>query len=137
MTDKKSVPAGNKLNPDIKKVDVGIRELKTITIYPLSAHDQFDLTNRIVSVITDLSEKGELATLTNEEAVNFIQTVIRDNLQIILEYVVDEEERPSFDELTNNQIYTIVSTIFEVNYEGFLKNFKDLFKRAAELVPTT
>ncbi len=133
MSEKKTE---KKLNPDIKKVDVGVRELKTITIYPLSATDQFDLTNRIVSVITELSQKEELSSMSNEQAVEFIQTIIRDNLQVILEYVVDESERPSFEELTNNQIYTIVSNIFEVNYEGFLKNFKDLFKRAATLIPT-
>jgi len=125
-----------RLNPDIKKIDIGTRGLTTITIYPLSAKDQFDLTNRLVNTITALSEKDDFAQMTNEQALEFVQALIKDNLEVILEYTVDENERPTFDQLTNNQIYQIVAVIFEVNYEGFIKNFRDLFKRAAQLIPT-
>lgn len=123
-----------RLNPDINKVDIGVRELTTITIYPLSAKDQFDLTSRLVNTITVLAEKDDFAQMTNEKALEFVQTAIKENLEVILEYVVDEEERPTMDKLTNNQIYTIVAIIFEVNYEGFIKNFKNLFERGKVLI---
>ncbi len=123
-----------KLNPEIKEVEIGVRELRTIKIFPLSAKDQFDLTSRLVDVLSKMSEEFSTENVSNEEALIFIQTIISDNLEIILEYVVDEEQRPTFNELTNNQLYTIAETIFEVNYEGFLKNFQSLFKRAKSLI---
>jgi len=123
-----------RLNPDINKVDIGVRELTTITIYPLSAHDQFDLTSRLVNTITTLAENDQFKDMSNEQALEFIQTAIKENLDIVLEYAVDEPERPTMKDLTNNQIYNIVAIIFEVNYEGFIKNFKDLFERGKTLI---
>ncbi len=121
-----------KLNPEIKEIDIGTRELRTIKVYPLSANDQFQLANRLINSIDELSSVSDFKT--NEEAIGFMENLITENLQVILEYAVDEEERPSFDEMTNNQIYEIANAVFEVNYEGFIKNFKNLFNRAAGLM---
>ncbi len=127
-----------KLNPEIKEVEIGTRELRPIKIFPLSANDQFDLASRLMQAITDLGdeEKFDFSNITNEVALTFIQKLITENLSVILEYATDKDERPSFDELTNNQLYIIAEIIFEVNYEGFVKNLNNLFKRAIELMPT-
>lgn len=121
------------LNPDIKEVSIGIKELTPIKIYPLSIHDQFDITNRLVGIITDMST-GQKFT-DNETALSFLQRVISDNLDVILQYVTDEEERPDYSMLTNNQCYEIVEVIFQVNYEGFIKNFQNLIGRGMKLIP--
>jgi hypothetical protein len=67
--------------------------------------------------------------LKNEEALLFIQKIITDNLSKVLEYICDEEERPSMKELTNNQFCEIVNIVYEVNYEGMIKNLKDLSQK--------
>ena len=121
------------LNPDIKEVTIGIRELRNIKIYPLSVQDQFDITNRIVEVISGFSENQNFES--NEQALEFLQKIISDNLGVILEYVTDDEERPTYRELTNNQCFEIASIIFQVNYEAFIKNSQDLIKRITEILP--
>lgn len=121
-----------KLNPEIRDIEVGVKEIRSIKVYPLSANDQFELSNRLINAINDLGNMSDFST--NEEALNFFQRLITENLQVILEYAVEEQERPNFDELTNNQIYEIVEAIFEVNYEGFIKNFRNLFSRGAGLL---
>jgi len=123
-----------KLHPEIKVVDVGIRELRSITVYPLSAKDQFTLLNRLMTAIEEINADLNVENATNADALAVIQKCIFENLNVILEYVVDESERPDFDELTNNQIYEIANIVFEVNYEKAAKNFKDLVTRAQGLL---
>ena len=41
----------SRLNPDIKKADVGVRELKTLTIYPLSAAFQMNLAEDVSDLL--------------------------------------------------------------------------------------
>lgn len=126
-------PIKKKVNPDIKTVDIGVRDLRTITLYPLSAKDQIELSNKLVTVLSSMGESLNDET-TNEQALSFFQKVITENLEVILAYVVDENEMPKMDELTNNQLYVISNTIFEVNYEGFLKNFMGLYGRAKKIL---
>lgn len=121
------------LNPDIKEVHIGIKELSPIKIYPLSVQDQFEITNRIVDVISSMSDGVNLES--NEESLAFIQKVISENLGVILEYVTDDDQRPSFDRLTNNQCYEIAEIIFNVNYEAFIKNSQNLIERITSLLP--
>jgi hypothetical protein len=115
--------------PEIKKVTVGIRSPRTVTVYPLSMHDQIELVNDLASTIEALSKEFDLNDLKNEEALLFIQKIITDNLSKVLEYICDDEERPSMKELTNNQFCEIVNIVYEVNYEGMIKNLKDLSQK--------
>ena len=122
-----------KLNADIREVEVGVRELRKIKIYPLSAKNQFELTQKLLSVIDEVSTKFSSENMTNEDAITMLQILIEENLEVILEYVIDKEELPTFDELTNNQVYIIANIIFEVNFENAFVNFKGLVDRAKKL----
>lgn len=122
------------LNPDIKTIHVGIKQIRPVKIYPLSISDQEKLTSQVVQ-FSDQFSNIDWNAVKNEEALQVLKKIIMDNLTKILEYVTDDEERPSFDELTNNQFYEIVNAIFEVNYEGLVKNFQDLFLRMKNLMP--
>jgi len=119
-----------KLNPEIKTVQVGARQLRPVKIYPLSVSDQFELTKVLASAINQIAvDKAELLKKSEDEIVNEFREIIAGNLTTVLEFVCDKGESPTMDELTNNQVAEIITIIFEVNYEGLVKNFKDLFKR--------
>jgi len=124
---------GRTLNPDIKNINVGIKELREVKIYPLSMTDQFQLTEDLAQVISEMGSGVDFNSITNEDALQFMKKLLSENLIKILAYVTTEEERPTLDELTNNQFYEIANILFEVNYEGLLKNFKDLIMRAQGL----
>jgi hypothetical protein len=121
------------LNPDIKEINIGIKEVHPIKIYPLSIQDQFDITNRLVDVISQFGDQTNFES--NEDALKFLQEIITDNLSVILEYVTTEDDRPTFRDLTNNQCYEIAEVIFQVNYEAFVKNSQNLIERVMELLP--
>lgn len=121
------------LNPDIREVHVGVKTLRKTHVYPLSLHDQEQLTGIVVGFVNSFSDIN-FNDISNEKALELIKDFIKDNLFKIMEFVIEEKERPTLIELTNNQFYQIVNDIFEVNYEGLIKNFQDLFKRAKNLM---
>jgi hypothetical protein len=137
----KAVSNLQKLNPEIKVVQVGVREIKPVHIYPLSMKDHMDLFDMLGKTILTLGESYDFQNLGDEEsigvAVKFIQEIIMENLVKILEFVTDESERPTLDELTNNQFMEIANNVFEVNYEGFVKNLKNLTQKIRGMMPET
>lgn len=122
------------IKPEIREITVGIKEPRTITIYPLSMQDQFDLIDTLQGTINEIAQTYNFDDLKNEEALAFLQTVITKNLSMVLEYVTTDKERPTFKELTNNQFFEIVNIVFEVNYEGVIKNSKDLFQKITKMI---
>jgi len=125
----------SKLNPQIKTVGVGVRELREVKVYPLSVKDQFEITKEIADSINDIMGGFNFDNMTEAEAVDALAQLISENLTKILKYVCDEDKVPSVEELTNDQLSQFATIIFEVNYEGLIKNFKDLFERGKKLMP--
>lgn len=129
----------SKLNPDIKQIHVGIKELRKVHIYPLSMNDQLTLVDELSDAIEKLGnnkeeDSTEVRFKSTEEALEFLKTLITENLEHVLTFVTDEDERPKANEITNNQLFEIVDAIFVVNFEGMVKNFKNLFDRAKNLM---
>ena len=130
-----------KLNPDITSVEVGIEEIREVLIYPLSIKDH---TEKLPQILVEAYEafRSELANLTDlsnisqEEGFQMLdkfKDILYYNLEGILELVAKAEGRPTPEELTSNQLFQILETIFVVNYEGVLKNSMNLFKRVQAL----
>jgi len=123
------------INPDAKKVDVGVKKTRSITIYPLSINDQMKLTDKFTEVIEQFGQ-FDRENMTNADAINFFKDFLSKHLPEFMEFVIDPEEDavPGLDEVTNNQLAQIADTVFRVNYEELIKNFKDLFKRAQNMM---
>jgi len=130
-----------KLNPDITPVFVGIEEVREVKIYPLSLKDH---TEKLPSILVQGYEafRSEIASIDDinnvptEEGLKLVdkfKTILEEHLERLLVLVTKEESRPKMEELTSNQLYKILETIFTVNYEGVLKNSINLFKRVQTL----
>jgi signal recognition particle GTPase len=142
------------LNPQITEVEVGVKTLREVTIYPLSLADQGKMAKtlstvfqRVMESLSHLSEAPEesdglagtfeqvAAQLSNIDIAESIVNIIQENLEAVLKLVVDDEEQISTEELTNEQFYRLVEIIYEVNYEKTTKNFLALIKRARNEIP--
>ena len=119
-----------RLNPQIKDVEIGIRNLRSIKIYPLSVSDQLTATNLVTSALQ--------VFMTNKDVKNndllfvaFMLEQIRTNASEILKMVLDETESPEavLKEMSNEQMMVIVKAIYEVNYESLSKNVKSLLEK--------
>jgi hypothetical protein len=122
------MPEETKLNPQITDVEVGVRSLRKITIYPLSMGDQLKLTDLVINAITKQIGGGDAADLS----VAFIVKIIHENIGKILTMVSDEKET-ILDELSNSQALEIAEILFDVNYGSVSKNFKSLSEKLMTL----
>ncbi len=118
-----------KINPQVMEVEIGIRNLRTITIYPLSLGDQLEMSDIISNTLGSffaLEDQNELALAT------FIVELIQTNLEKIIGLVIPEDEKakPIMKELSNKQTVELVGLIFETNYGGeTAKNVQSLFEK--------
>ena len=117
----------NTINPDIKEVMVGVRNLRKLQIFPLSVIDQFKLTDLFTEVLGSLISKDIKQDVA---LIVFFTNILRSNLPKILELVIDESEdvKNLIGEITNNQLTDIAKTIYEVNYSYISKNVSGLLK---------
>lgn len=122
-----------RLNPQIAEVEVGIRNLRKIKVYPLSMADQIKLTDTITKAIAE-----QLASASGSDiaVISFITNLIKGNIGTILTMTTDEDGEQLLGELTNLQTAGIAETIYEVNYGVVAKNFKSLFGKLGILFPS-
>lgn len=124
------------LNPQIREISVGTKELRKVTIYPLSMADQFKMTDAIVDAAAQFSVL-DATKLNDMTIVATMITMIEGNLQDLFKLLLDEDEQVAFTELTNEQFTDIVSIVYEVNYENSIKKFQDLIGRVKMALPKT
>lgn len=119
-----------RLNPQIMEVDVGIRELRKIKIYPLSMGDQLELTDLISAALTAQFARDDWSDI---EIVSFIVNLINENLGKVLDMITDEGGQALIKDISNVQAAEIAEAIYTVNYESIAKNLKSLSGKVSKL----
>lgn len=125
----------SKLNPQVRTATIGVRTLRKIKIYPLSVGDQLNLSDLVIeslnkyNEITSDEKKSDMQVLS--EVVDFVMSLINENLDQILDKVTDREQDETevhlLDDITNEQALAIGKLIYEINFESLVKNVKSLF----------
>ncbi len=121
-----------RLNPEISKATVGVRELKEITVYPLSMADQLSMTNLISEAIKGFFEREDTSDV---EFAKFLSDLIQKNLETILTMITDEGQADLGD-ITNNQAVEIAETVYEVTFGSLVKKVKSLLEKVKEQFPS-
>ena len=92
------------LNPDIREITYGKKQLRKLTLYPLSAGDQFKVTNLVTGVVQELV-RGQQEGKTGDFAfMTAVMEALQKNLGQILILISDiseEEAATVIDQLTN------------------------------------
>jgi hypothetical protein len=115
-----------RINPEIKEIQIGIRELRTVKIYPLSFRDQ----SKASDIITEALNR--FLAGQNQADIVFVKSMLdllTERADQILSLVMDESEKGQdvLAELTNKQLLKIGEAIYEVNFEGIIKKAQGLF----------
>jgi hypothetical protein len=127
------------LNPRIRYTDIGIREVRKIKLYPLSVHDQMELSDLVTeAVLTFFSNEEGKEEKSDAETLSFAIETVKANLGRILEIITDPEEKVSLKEIDNTQLSVIVTDIVDANYTNntLSKNAKSLFEKIQSLFPS-
>jgi len=127
-----------KLNPQVAEIEIGIRNLRTIKVYPLSVGGQLSMTDLVTKGLQGFFEaQGDFVTTEQDVAfVAFLTTLINENLGKIIEMVTDEKGAV-LDEMTNVQAAAFAEIIFDMNYGEVLKNAQSLAEKVKALFPST
>jgi len=114
-----------KLNPQIRRVTIGIKSLREIQIYPLSMADQLEVTDLVAAAIKTYVQSGDQSELG---IATFMATAIKDNVTVLLKKATDEGE-DILKEITNLQAAEIAEILYEVNYESIAGKVKSLVEK--------
>jgi len=117
------------LNPQISSIGIGIRELREITIYPLSLADQISLSKIITSCASEYINSEDQSDVAFAA---FISKAISENLAKILSIVTDEKG-DLLSEITNAQAVNIAEILYEINFGSVAKNVKCLIAKAKKI----
>jgi len=123
------------LNPRIRDVDIGIRNLRKVTIYPLSIPDQ----EQLIDVITSAVREFFLSDAPKDDYAftSFVVKQIKDNMKRIMELITDEKDIEALlRDIDNYQLTEIANIIWEVNFDLPGKNAKSLFEKLKNLFPS-
>lgn len=119
-----------KLNPAIKELEIGVEELVTIKVFPLSLGDQLKMTELIRRLVDEyLVRRSEFSGMSDAQFIQDAVEIIRDNLKEALKYIVKEDPQEVVDSITNVQFMQLAKIVYEVNFEP-LKNAVSLFRIA-------
>ena len=121
-----------KINPQITEIEIGIREMRKIKIYPLSMSDQLKLTGLMSTAVAAQVAKEEGGDIA---IVAFIVELVKENLGRILTMVTGEDDK-LLEEVSNLQAAAISEVVYEMNYGIVVKNFKSLFEKVMTLFPS-
>lgn len=113
------------MNPQITTVQVGVKSLREITLYPLSMADQFQMTDLIKEEISTIIGT-DFTEITDFEATELVLDAIKRNLSKLLTYVLDKEDSVDFNEITNTQFVDIVQKLYDINFDVVVKNLQTL-----------
>ena len=128
-----------KLTPQITHIEIGVRKLRKITIYPLSMHDEMQVTELFMKGLADFFGEKDPKDIPMQDFIKFLLDFIQGKLSEILGFVTDPKEagKPAeiLKDVTNLQFGLLVSTIYEVNFEavGEEKNVKNLIGKVQTL----
>jgi len=121
-------------NPQIETVEIGVRQLQDIKIYPLSIADQLKFGDTIKKGLADFFKNA--SNLKSDIAVaSFAVDLVKDSLPKILGFVIEDpkEADKMLEDITNVQASVIANIIYDNNYLEASKNLKGLFEKMKSL----
>lgn len=125
-----------KLNPEIKEIEYGKKEIKKLTLYPLSVGDQFTITDIINKIFMGFAEVQSKGKMTEVTSIGLVLEAIKENIYKIIMLVADVSEdkaKEIISNLTNSQLLDIVEIIWEVNFEPAIKKGRTLFEKGKSM----
>lgn len=113
------------MNPRVREVEIGIRALRKVQIYPLSLSDQFTL-NDLVTEGISLCIGDKFTPETASKLVDLVRTKLPKMFKML---IPDEKPEKLLKELDNYQLATIAEIVFNDNYGDPVKKLASLFSK--------
>ena len=151
-----------RINPKIRKTEIGIRELEEIKIYPLSLAGPGEMSDIVTEALSQFNGnpspqpaakiaktgKGKLVQpaspplpqMSDLSIIAFVVDLIKKNLSKVLTLATDFDSPEKADEalkkIDNDQAVEIAEIVWAQNYENSLKNGIALFRKVMSVYQT-
>jgi len=112
------------LNPEIPEVEIGIRNLRKVKIYPLSLADELTLKGTISGVLSELISMDK--NPNDLTILNFVINAVAENIGKIVPMIMEGETEEVLKEITNYQALEIAGHVYKQNFE------KEVFEKKLE-----
>lgn len=125
------------INPKITDIEYGIREKKTIKMYPLSWYDQTQSTKLISEAISGFFAVKEQEDADPMTFAAWLVKLITDNIRYVFKLAVGIEDDEKIDEILkdidNEQMVEFADKFIKINYSNAIKNSVSLFSNLKTL----
>jgi len=109
--------SGN-LNPRIRDVDVGIREIRTVTVYPVAYGKK--IKSRAFVAFAEMLDGFTTDQIRNEISLSkAILSVVKDHLSELIELATGEQNL--LDDVDATQMVEIIEVLYEQNFKPYEK----------------
>jgi hypothetical protein len=121
----------DKLNPKIRKMPVGIKTIREVTVYPLSVGAQLEMTDLIGEAIASASALDSEDAKKDAAWIGLILGTIKQNAAEMLSKATcgEEDGKALLNDIDNDQFIDIVEHLFEANYSGGLKKIPVMMEK--------
>jgi len=114
------------INPQIKTVKIGVRDLREIEILPISYGDQKKLSALIIAAAKEVIKTGATQDV-DEQFMSAVLGILQENLEKIIPFITDEDDPQAIlNNSTNNQLIEIGTIVYEENYKKLVALAKNL-----------
>jgi len=121
-----------KLNPQIRRVEIGVKSLREISVYPLSMADQLEVTDLVAAAVKTYVQSGDQS---EAGVAQFLAEAIKENVTLLLKKATDAGDEVLRD-ITNLQAATIAEILYEVNYESIMGKVRSLVEKIKKQFPS-
>ncbi|RLF28751.1 MAG: hypothetical protein DRN14_03595 [Thermoplasmata archaeon] len=114
------------LNPEVKEIQIGTRDSKIVTVYPLSYYNQKKIIEQVrVYMASSLAEKGE--ETSDIDYLGSLSVVLEKNIKVLIDKCTDLDKKTFMADITSGQLVSFLSIIVEVNFVNPLAQGVKLF----------
>lgn len=140
-----------KINPKCRNFEIGVRNLRDITIWPLSLADELEFSEKIIGLVDNFDsvvnqplsvippvDDDDVISVEEEDNIElriatYILSAIKEHLIELLIYMTDEEV--TLKDLDNEQFIELCELIFDMNFDGAAGKIKRLLNKVKNLFP--
>lgn len=132
----------NKQNPQIEEIEVGIKEIKSLKVYPLSIGQQMKVSDAVSETLTKFF--SQKPSEVDNKVVSFFLDFLKKNIEEAMGFVLDPKEmgikgyadvKAILFDMSNDQFIDLVEKVYKNNFERAEKNLRSLFKNILKIVP--
>ncbi|MCE5226097.1 MAG: hypothetical protein LLG05_09610 [Porphyromonadaceae bacterium] len=128
------------LNPNIREIQYGKKELHSLSLYPLSLADQFTVTDIVTEIAQQLMDAKNKGITSDVVFVTATMKILQENISKVLALIADitvKESDEIIKQLTNDQLMDLLNHVWEVNFEPLAKKGKSLLEKGKQMFVST